>query len=41
VFLYGSHLEEFEPTQTECVAFRVRAATGSDIILRASSQEVC
>ncbi len=40
VFLYGSHLEEFEPSANECVAFRVRAGTGSDIILRATSQEV-
>lgn len=40
VFLYGSHLEEFEPTPTECVAFKVRAATGGDIILRAPNQEV-
>lgn len=39
VFLYGSHLEEFEPTETDCVAFRVRAATGSDIVLRAPSTE--
>jgi hypothetical protein len=39
VFLYGSHLEEYEPTDAECVSFRVRAATGSDIVLRAPSTE--
>jgi hypothetical protein len=38
VFLYGSHLEEHDvdlQKSEQCVAFRVRAATGSDIVLRA------
>jgi hypothetical protein len=39
VFLFESHLEEFEPSSAECVAFRVKASSGADIILRASSQE--
>jgi hypothetical protein len=38
VFLYGSHLEEHDADaqkSEQCLAFRVKAATGHDIVLRA------